>query len=97
MRRAILKRWPEACIVKVAGGGYQSAGLPDLLVQVAGRSAWIEVKAVREGESKDHALSRVTLRQQAEIDKIRRAGITAGVAMSVEEALDLVQRAVWSE
>lgn len=97
IRRAILKKHPSAYIVKIAGGGYQSAGLPDLLVQVAGRSIWIEVKAQRSGESRDHALGRVTLRQQVEIDKLRAAGVTAGVALSVEDSLRLVGSAIWSE
>lgn len=92
--KAILAEWPSAWCFKVQGNPYQSAGVPDLLVVVSGRLVGIEVKAQRPGESEEHALGRVTLRQWATIEALRRAGATAGPALSVEDSLALVSHAL---
>lgn len=93
MRRAIKTRWPDAFVVKLHGNPYQTAGLPDLLVVLRGRTVGIEVKAPRIGESREHALGRVTMRQQAVLDDLAEAGAVAGVALTVDEAVELVARA----
>lgn len=93
MRREIQARWPAAFVVKVHGNPYQAAGLPDLLVVLEGTVAGVEVKAQRAGESRERALARVTLRQRDTLDRLSRAGAVAGVALTVEEALELVTRA----
>ena len=93
MKRAILARWPDAFVVKLHGNPYQSAGLPDLLVVLRGRVVGVEAKAPRIGESREHALGRVTLRQRAVLDRIEKAGGVTGVALTVDEAVDIVSRA----
>lgn len=92
--RAIAAEWPSAWTFKVQGNPFQSAGIPDLLVVVSGLLVGIEVKAPRPGESEQHALGRVTLRQWAAIEALRRAGATAGPALSVEDAVGLVRHAL---
>lgn len=91
IRSAIYAVCPDAWVLKVNGGPYQDAGVPDLLVVVSGRLVGIEVKAPRPGESREAALRRVTARQLAVLDALRRAGAEGGVVLSVEEALDLIQ------
>lgn len=91
---ALRKEWPDCWTLKVQGNPYQSAGVPDLLVVVNGLLIGIEVKAQRPRESVEHALARVTLRQWASIEALRRAGATAGPALSVEDALALVRYAL---
>jgi hypothetical protein len=47
--KAIKRKWGAgAWVMKIHGGPYQKAGVPDLLVIIAGRAYWIEVK--RPGE-----------------------------------------------
>ena len=96
IRAAILERHPGSWVVKVAGGPYQTAGIPDLLVCVQGRLLGIEVKAPRKGESMQALLRRVTPRQRATIRALTAAGAVAGVAHDVESALALVERSVSS-
>ena len=88
--RAITKAWPTAWAIKIQGGPYQTAGVPDLLVVVEGLLVGIEVKARRNGESREHAFGRVTLRQWGTIEALRRAGAFAGPALSVEESMAIV-------
>lgn len=94
IKAAIIESYPEAWVFKVFGNPYQTVGVPDLLVCVEGHLVAIEVKAQRQGESELRARSRVTPTQTAQIEALRRAGATAGVAISVGEALDLVWDAV---
>jgi hypothetical protein len=88
--RAIEKRHPSAYVVKIAGGPYQSGGLPDLAVILRGRYYGFEVKKRRTGESEAHARERATVRQRQRIASIRAAGGVADVVLSVEEALALL-------
>jgi hypothetical protein len=92
--REVRANWPEAWTFKVHGNPYQAAGAPDLLVIVRGLLVGIEVKARRRGESYAHAMERVTLRQWSRIEDLRRAGATAGPALSVDEAVALVRHAL---
>lgn len=90
--KAIKKRYPSAWLFKVVGSPYQMTGVPDLLVVVNGLLVGAEVKFVRPGESREHALSRVTPGQRVQIQRINAAGGMAGAVTSVEEALDLIER-----
>jgi len=94
MVEAIKKEHPSAWIVKIAGGRYQTAGIPDLVVVVSGQFIALEAKAQGPTESAQHARDRVTPQQEATIAKILRGGGVAGVVISVEEALELVSKAV---
>lgn len=94
IRRALDETYPGIWTIKVHGGPYQTAGVPDLLNVLDGHLIAMEVKAQRLGESREHALARVTPRQQATIDALNRAGATAGVVLSVEEAISLVSQAI---
>lgn len=88
--RAVKKRHPSAYVVKIAGGPYQSGGLPDMAVILDGRYYGFEVKKRRTGESEHHARERATVRQRQRIASIREAGGVADVVLSVEEALALL-------
>jgi len=88
--RAILRRFPDAYVVKIAGGPYQSGGLPDMAVILRGRYYGFEVKKRRTGESEAHARDRATVRQRKRIADLRAAGAVADVVLSVEEALALL-------
>lgn len=90
IRRAISRKYPAAWTFKVAGGPYQTGGVPDVLVCVNGILVGIEVKARRAAESEEHALARVTLRQQAALNRMAEAGAVTGVALSVHDALEIV-------
>lgn len=94
IRKVIADEFPNAYIAKVAGGAYQNAGLPDLLVIVDGRAVGLEVKAQRPGESEAHARERETLRQRSVREAIGRAGGVSAVVLSPEEALAAVRRAL---
>lgn len=90
IRTAVKRKFPDAFVVKIAGGPYQTSGLPDLLVIVDGRAFAFEVKAQRMGESAEHAYGRATLLQQARLADLRRAGGVAAVVLSVDEVLALL-------
>lgn len=92
--RAIKEKYPDAWILKVHGGGYQSAGVPDLLVCVDGKLIGLEVKHRKPGESEEHARGRASALQLAEIEKLQRAGAVAAVVLNEEEALEEVARAL---
>lgn len=92
--QAIKTRWPNAWVAKIAGGPYQTAGIPDLLVVVNGRLIGLEVKVQRVGESVEHARSRATTLQLSVIAALQRADATAGVVLSPEEALELIDQAL---
>lgn len=87
IRDAIIKHYPDAWVVKMHGGPYQTAGLPDLLALVHGVLFGIEVKHQRTGESREHALGRVTDRQAACLEQINASGGVGFVALDPDEAL----------
>lgn len=91
--RAIEKRYPGCWVFKVVGSPFQMTGVPDLLVVVEGDLFGLEVKFQRPGESLPHARGRVTPGQAMQIQRLRRAGATADVVTSVEEALEMIERA----
>jgi hypothetical protein len=88
--RAIHAHYPEAWIFKVAGGPYQVAGVPDLLVCVRGLMVGLEVKNPQPGETPEHARNRATPGQRIQIERINRAGGVADVVVSVAEALGVL-------
>lgn len=92
--RAIIKAYPASWVVKIHGNPYQESGLPDLFVVVDGRFIGIEVKNVRPNESTEYARARVTPRQHYQINRIRAAGASAGVVVSVAEAFELIEQAL---
>ena len=95
IRKAIEAEFPSAFVTKIAGGAYQNAGLPDLLVIVFGLAVALEVKCQGPTESEAHARGRETLRQRSVRESIVRAGAVAEVVLSPEEALAAVRRAVF--
>lgn len=95
--KAIIRRHPTAWVFHPVGGPFQAAGVPDLLVCVDGLFIGIELKNPRPGETRQAMAERVTPRQRAQIRAINKAGGTAGMASSVEEALELVDRALRRE
>lgn len=94
IRAAILAEYPDAWVMKVAGGLYQTAGIPDLLVLVRGRFFGLEVKCPKPGESDSAARKRATLRQRIALDAIRKAGGASAVIISPGEALQIIDRAL---
>lgn len=93
IRKALEAEWPNLWTMKVAGGGYQRAGIPDLLCCLQGRLVTLEAKCPRPGESVEHARDRVTDRQAAEMNRLWRAGAAVAVVTSVEEAVMVLRRA----
>lgn len=92
--RTILATYPDAWTFKVHGNPMQRAGVPDILVAVEGRLIGLEVKFQRPGESREHALGRVSDLQWNEITKMRRAGCAADVVLTAEEALAVIREAL---
>jgi hypothetical protein len=92
IQKAVKRIWPDAWDFKVVGSPFQKAGVPDLLYCIEGHLIGVEVKFIRPGESKEHAVGRATPQQVNQIIRIRQAGATADVVTSVDEALDLIRR-----
>lgn len=90
--KAIKRSYPLAWVFHPVGSPYQMTGVPDLLVVVDGLLIGIELKFPRPGESLQHARERTTTGQRMQIQAINRAGGMAGTAVSVENALDIVER-----
>lgn len=91
--RAIKKHFPSAWVFKVHGSPVQMAGVPDLLVCHEGRLLAFEVKFQRPGESREHALSRVSPIQRAQITALQASGATALPVLSPEEVLEVMYQA----
>lgn len=68
---------------KVAGGPFQMPGIPDIVGCYKGTLFGIEVKSAK---------GKPTDRQVHEIEKINRAGGSAGVAYSLQEAQGIIER-----
>lgn len=93
IKAAILSKYPGSFVHKNHGSQF-SVGMPDLSIVVRGTPVFLEVKCPREGESDASIMSRVTPLQQDMLRKLRGAGATADVAWSVEQALEILDRAV---
>lgn len=83
IRVALDQAWPGSFWTKIHGGPFQAVGLPDLIGCVRGRFAALEVKLPGEKHG-------VTPLQARTLSNLIKAGAIAGVAHSVEEALDLI-------
>lgn len=90
IRDAVRERHPDAWVFKVAGGPYQAAGVPDLLVCAGGRLFAFEVKCPRPGESEAAVLGRVTAIQWDTLGELVRAGAVAEVVTSTDEVISLL-------
>lgn len=90
--KAVKEKYPSAWLMKVHGGPMQQAGVPDLLMCVNGMLVGAEAKDQKPGESEEHARERATPLQRIQIAQINAAGGIAGVVLTPEEALDLIER-----
>lgn len=81
IRKALELEFPGSWWIKVHGGPYQSAGIPDLIGCVRGTMFGLEVKLPGE---------RATLIQLATLDKMKLAGACTGIVTGIEEALEFV-------
>ena len=75
--------------LKIAGGPFQKAGVPDILGCVNGLFIGLEVKRPDRGKK-----SEPSELQKIEIQLINLAGGTAGVVTSPKEAIKLVLKAL---
>jgi hypothetical protein len=91
--RRIIAEHPTAWLFHPVGGPYQTPGVPDLLMVIDGMFIGMELKFPHVGESVEHARSRATTQQRAQIRRINLAGGMAGVVTSEAEALDMINRA----
>lgn len=91
--KRIITLAPTAWVFHPVGGPYQTPGIPDLLICINGMFIGMEVKFPHPGESVEHARSRATPQQRAQIRRINLAGGMAGVVTSEAEALDMINRA----
>lgn len=69
-------------VIKIHGGPFQVAGLPDLLLLRNGVACFVEVKT---------PTGKVTKLQQHWIERIRAAGFRAGVATNAAEARSICE------
>jgi hypothetical protein len=92
--KAVKTRFPDSWVMKVHGGPMQVAGIPDLIIIVHGVVVAAEVKHQKPRESEAHARGRATAIQWAQIKKLRAAGATSGVVLSVEETMTLIEQAL---
>ena len=83
---AIKKEFPGAVVIKLSGGEYQRAGIPDLYVAVNGVDVWIEIK--RPGAD-------TTMLQKKFLERLYYNGINCGTAESPETALKIVKECVY--
>ena len=87
---AVRERYPGSLCYKIVGGGYQQAGIPDLLLCIQGRFFGFEVKNPRPGESRRASLGRVTALQSEQIRAINQAGGCGAVVLTVADALGFI-------
>lgn len=89
--KALEAAHPSCWTLKVHGGPYQRAGVPDLIAVVDGHPFAFEVKAPRPGESREALERRVTALQRKELANLTQAGAKVAVVASVEEVLAIVK------
>lgn len=92
--KALKEEFPEVWLLKVHGDGYQTAGVPDLLIAVQGYLIPLEVKHRKDSETVEHARERTSKLQKIELRKLRAAGFMADTVISVEETLAIVRNTV---
>lgn len=81
--KAIKVYHKDAVVVKIHGGGYQKAGIPDLYIAVDGISLWVEMK--RNG-------SDTTATQKRFLEKLIVNDIPCGTAESPQRVLDMIAK-----
>lgn len=69
--------------VKIWGGGYQSAGIPDLLLCLDGKFVALETKV---GKNKTSAL------QKWHLEQIEKSGGKTSVPYTYQEAIDFITK-----
>lgn len=79
-----LKQSYGAFPIKIHGGPYQQAGIPDILVCINGNFLGLEVKVPARKNN-------VTKLQEKTLQDIRDAGGVAAVVTSVEEAIEVIE------
>ena len=92
--KAVRKHYPGAWVFKVHGNPYQPTGIPDLLICIQGILIGAEVKCLGPGESRAAARNRVSPQQRQHLRLINEAGGMAGVVMSIDDTLELIERAL---
>lgn len=92
--KAVKQEYPEIWTLKTHGSGYQRVGVPDLIFCIRGQFVAVEVKHQKPGESVEHLLGRVSVRQRDELDAVHGAGGIAIVAWEIEHVLDALGEAV---
>lgn len=85
IRHALEGQFPGSWWMKVHGGPFQPAGVPDLFGVVGGRAVFVEVKL---------PTGRVSRIQWATMKRLGDAGAIVAVATSVDEAVTQVRAAL---
>lgn len=85
VRKALLAEFPGIYLVKVHGGPYQEAGVPDIIGCYKGAFFAIELKV---GNNTASAA------QEVHLSRIAAAGGTGDVSYSVEKSVQIVRKAV---
>jgi len=83
IKKQLLAEWPGSWIVKIHGGPFQAAGIPDLVGCIEGRFVGLEVKLPDDS-------SRATKIQESTLSAIRRAGGLGTVVWSPAQAVAIV-------
>lgn len=90
--KAVKAKYPKIWVLKVHGGGYQRAGVPDLLLCLRGRLIALEVKHPKPGETTERILRRVSARQHVELDSLHQAEAEAHVVWTVDQAMRILAK-----
>jgi penicillin-binding protein-related factor A (putative recombinase) len=85
IREKLKKLFPGILIIKIHGGLFQMAGLPDLIICYKGRFIALEVKL----PGKEKTLTKL---QKTWLRRVRKAGGIAYMITSVEKAVGVIQR-----
>lgn len=85
VKKALLARFPGILVTKIHGGPYQEAGVSDMLCCYEGRYIAIEHKVGN---------NTPTLLQLDFLERVEKAGGIGGVSYSVEESVQIVEKAV---
>lgn len=83
--KLIKATYPSAVVIKIHGGTYQRAGIPDLYIAVSGVSIWIEMK--RPGAD-------TTALQKQLLDKLKSIGVPCGIAESPDRVIEIIEKAL---
>lgn len=87
IRDRLLRAYPGSWVVKIHGGPYQVAGIPDLIGCVEGRFVGIEVKVPGKEDT-------LTPRQARTLELLRSARGIAFVATSPKQAVTVLEESL---